>query len=336
MHSSTPDRVLVLSFPSLAVFLSSTSHLSAVSSAAQRSNHLLISVRIPTSEPSPWQPLAPSASSSSSSSSSSTATPPRRPTPAPTALWVPLERALARIYSQATTQFLGHDRVLAGVDVVLEPMRGLPVCPPRGVEVERWQYASDQDEVDEQERIAYQAERTRIYQVSAMGGTFDHLHAGHKILLTMACAITSQKLIVGVSDDALLKNKKFKEHLEPLQYRISAVEHFIELVRPSLGHQVVALQDVYGPTANDPDINALVVSEETRAGGESINNLRASKQLSVLDIWVINLVADDATPPTAGAEPVKVETKMGSTGIREWISKRKAGKVGGTGASVER
>lgn len=68
----------------------------------------------------------------------------------------------------------------------------------------------------------------------------------------------------------------------------------------------------------------------------TVNNLRASKQLSVLDIWVINLVADDATPPTAGAEPVKVETKMGSTGIREWISKRKAGKVGGTGASVER
>ncbi|GAA5859342.1 hypothetical protein JCM1840_004571 [Sporobolomyces johnsonii] len=321
MPSSTPDRVLVLSFASFASFLSSTSHLSAVSSAAQRSTHLLVEVRISTSDPSPWQPPAPSASSSSSSS---TSTPPRPPAPAPTALWVPLERALARIYSQATAQFLAHDRILAVVDVVLEPMRGLPVCPPRGVEVERWEYASEGDEAGEQERIAHQAEGNRIYKVSAMGGTFDHLHAGHKILLTMACAITSHKLIVGVSDDALLKNKKFKEHLESLQYRMSAVEHFIELVRPSIAHQVVPLQDVYGPTANDPDINALVVSEETRAGGESINNLRASKQLSILDVWVINLVADDPTAPDDGAQPVKVETKMGSTGIREWISKRQA------------
>ena len=38
-----------------------------------------------------------------------------------------------------------------------------------------------------------------LFPVTALGGTFDHLHAGHKILLSMAAWITSQKLIVGVT-----------------------------------------------------------------------------------------------------------------------------------------
>jgi phosphopantetheine adenylyltransferase len=38
-----------------------------------------------------------------------------------------------------------------------------------------------------------------LYPVVALGGTFDHLHAGHKILLSMAAWITSWKLIVGVT-----------------------------------------------------------------------------------------------------------------------------------------
>lgn len=38
-----------------------------------------------------------------------------------------------------------------------------------------------------------------IYPVAALGGTFDHLHAGHKILLSMGAWIAKDKLIVGVT-----------------------------------------------------------------------------------------------------------------------------------------
>jgi bifunctional ADP-heptose synthase (sugar kinase/adenylyltransferase) len=39
------------------------------------------------------------------------------------------------------------------------------------------------------------------HQVAALGGTFDHLHGGHKILLTMAACITAKRLIVGLTSE---------------------------------------------------------------------------------------------------------------------------------------
>ena len=38
-----------------------------------------------------------------------------------------------------------------------------------------------------------------VFPVVALGGTFDHLHAGHKILLSMAAWIAGKKVIVGVT-----------------------------------------------------------------------------------------------------------------------------------------
>lgn len=37
------------------------------------------------------------------------------------------------------------------------------------------------------------------FPVVALGGTFDHLHAGHKILLSMAAWIARKKVIIGVT-----------------------------------------------------------------------------------------------------------------------------------------
>ncbi|KAI9876920.1 MAG: hypothetical protein M1830_005297, partial [Pleopsidium flavum] len=53
----------------------------------------------------------------------------------------------------------------------------------------------------------------------AVGGTFDHLHAGHKLLLTMTASVVESSsshsrpvdrtLTVGITGDELLRNKKF-------------------------------------------------------------------------------------------------------------------------------
>jgi hypothetical protein len=40
---------------------------------------------------------------------------------------------------------------------------------------------------------------SKISSHVAVGGTFDHLHAGHKILLTMTAWITRKRLVCGVT-----------------------------------------------------------------------------------------------------------------------------------------
>ena len=42
-----------------------------------------------------------------------------------------------------------------------------------------------------------------IYPVVALGGTFDHLHAGHKILLSMAAWIADEKVIIGMTGSVI-------------------------------------------------------------------------------------------------------------------------------------
>lgn len=43
-----------------------------------------------------------------------------------------------------------------------------------------------------------------IYDTIALGGTFDHLHAGHKVLLTLAAYISRKKVVIGVTGEIFL------------------------------------------------------------------------------------------------------------------------------------
>lgn len=150
------------------------------------------------------------------------------------------------------------------------------------------------------------------YDVSALGGTFDHLHDGHKILLSIAAFVTSSKLIVGVTDLELLKNKKHAGALESYDCRCYNVEKFLARLKPNLELRLVQLKDVAGPTGTVPEIKALIVSRETIAGGQTVNDTRKIKGLPLLDICVVNVLGGD--------EQDGWKEKMSSTAIRAHIT----------------
>jgi pantetheine-phosphate adenylyltransferase len=79
---------------------------------------------------------------------------------------------------------------------------------------------------------------------------------------------------------------------------------------------LVPISDVYGPTAYDPEISALVISEETMAGAEAIESLRREKGLRGLEVFVIDVIGERP----GKLSDIAVE-KMSSTKIRERIVK---------------
>ncbi|CAG8452789.1 3186_t:CDS:2 [Funneliformis caledonium] len=136
-----------------------------------------------------------------------------------------------------------------------------------------------------------QPSNQKIFDHVAVGGTFDHLHSGHKILLTMAAWIAGKRLICGVTDNTMLDNKKFKEQLESIDTRIAKVKQFLESIRRGLIYEVIPIYDAYGPTTTDAEIKAIVISKETINGAHSINKEREKKGFQPLYLAIIEVIS---------------------------------------------
>ncbi|KAG9102767.1 hypothetical protein FRC06_001174 [Ceratobasidium sp. 370] len=156
------------------------------------------------------------------------------------------------------------------------------------------------------------------YPVTAIGGTFDYLHPGHKILLSMSAWITTSRLIVGVTDDSLLTKKANKQYIQPISSRTAGVCSFVKMFKPSIVCDAVPIQDVYGPTAWDSDIQALVVSRETL----KVAQIRSEKSLPPLDLFVIDVISSSSVMLPDDDTAVLRQDKLSSTHIREWLARQ--------------
>nr|XP_006818858.1 PREDICTED: bifunctional coenzyme A synthase-like [Saccoglossus kowalevskii] len=117
------------------------------------------------------------------------------------------------------------------------------------------------------------------YGSIVLGGTFDRLHNGHKILLSVSCLLAEERITVGVTDGKMNCKKTVCELICPIEERISDVVGFIRDIKPSVlrDQSVVPIIDPFGPSIVDPDMQCIVVSEETKKGGNMVNQKRIDK-----------------------------------------------------------
>ena len=131
---------------------------------------------------------------------------------------------------------------------------------------------------------------SKKYKKVAVGGTFDKFHDGHKKLLSTAFEIGDHiEIDVTSNEFGGLKGDidSCKERMQNLKSFFSDKSNF----------HVVSLDDPYGTTIYDEDIEAIVVSEETEPTAVKINEIRVSKGMKPLDIVVVSFVlAYDGTP----------------------------------------
>lgn len=86
--------------------------------------------------------------------------------------------------------------------------------------------------------------------------------------------------------------KKLWELIEPCSERIENIRNYLEDIDPSLSYDVIPIRDPFGPTQSDPNIQMLVVSDETMSGGKKVNEIRILNKLRTLDIHSIALVSN--------------------------------------------
>lgn len=143
-----------------------------------------------------------------------------------------------------------------------------------------------------------------LYDTVAVGGTFDRLHAGHRLLLTAAAWSCCSHLRIGITSAKLLTNKKHSNLIASTDQRARNAVNYAKLVNPSLDRVTTSiLTDSAGPAAVDPTINALVVSAETAPGAKSINESRTQAGLPPLALVVVDVLR---TP----------QSKLSSTALR--------------------
>ncbi|XP_035209754.1 bifunctional coenzyme A synthase-like [Stegodyphus dumicola] len=155
----------------------------------------------------------------------------------------------------------------------------------------------------------------QTYKTVCLGGTFDRLHNGHKVLLSEAALRATDKLIVGVTDRPMLKRKILWELIEPVEKRIEEVSKFLCDVDCSLSYEIVPIVDPYGPTITTPDIDCIVVSAETKTGGEKVNQERRKRGMSELSMYIVDLVQN------ANRNPEEEEKMSSSTNRMHLLGK---------------
>ncbi len=130
----------------------------------------------------------------------------------------------------------------------------------------------------------------------AVGGTFDELHRGHKVLLMKAFE-SGEHVLIGLCSDEFVK-KLNKPHITAsYEERLRELKRFLNKFGVSERAEIIPLNEPYGPSATDGTIDGLVVSQETEAMANKINEKRLESGFRPLKIVTVNMVPSDNCGP---------------------------------------
>lgn len=158
------------------------------------------------------------------------------------------------------------------------------------------------------------------YGYVCVAGTFDGLHRGHEALLLRAFEV-GPRVLIGLTSDSYVKQYKqtvpssyIKRHKELMQW-VNAHGYIDRTV-------IISIDDPFEPAASSTNLDAIVVSEQSRLRGEEINRMRIRRGLSALALSLVPMVyAADHTPISTTRVREGVIDREGRFTMPDWLRK---------------
>ncbi|MFA6390296.1 MAG: pantetheine-phosphate adenylyltransferase [Patescibacteria group bacterium] len=126
-----------------------------------------------------------------------------------------------------------------------------------------------------------------------VGGTFDNFHKGHETLISKAFEV-GKKVVIGIAEKELYKNKLLNETIESYEVRKKSVSEFLKKKNWLSRAKIITFSHFTGGADKEKNIDAIVVSKETYQNALKINQLREKNRLKKLKIIMINdILAED-------------------------------------------
>ena len=120
---------------------------------------------------------------------------------------------------------------------------------------------------------------------TAVAGTFDVLHDGHKALFERAFSL-SDDVIIGITSDRMASVSR--DRINPFYLRKKAVSDYLKSINKTA--ELFMIDDMYGPKDMMEKVDVLVVSEETLENGKKVAEWRSSFSDTPLELSVVSIV----------------------------------------------
>jgi hypothetical protein len=133
------------------------------------------------------------------------------------------------------------------------------------------------------------------YHCLAIAGTFDRLHIGHEAFINHAFKI-AERVVIGLTSDEFTKSKvrsqksKIQIKSQKYQKRKGELEKFLKGKNFLKRCRIIQIEDVYGNADKDREIQALLVTVDSKNGGELVNERRVKLGLQPLVLENFDLV----------------------------------------------
>lgn len=133
---------------------------------------------------------------------------------------------------------------------------------------------------------------TYRYEHLVIGGTFDRLHLGHENFILHAFQL-AETVTIGITSDLFIKNKSENQQIISLEKRKQAIVNFLTSQKIINRYRFSTLNDIFGITKTEQNIDAILVTQETKHNAVIINKFRKKSRLPELKIEIMLLIKSE-------------------------------------------